>query len=169
MLGRRPSFVMSTCLMMAISLCGCGERIDRTKQQEAAEAIFRAGGALKLQDSDIKLTSVDELPQEEFIIGSVDLNQTSAADDELKVFEGMTTIQYMGLHSTYVTDAGVDHLRTLKGLQEVELSYTAITDQALQVLAELPALKKVFIYDTAVTDAGMEEFKKKRPKCLIVR
>lgn len=169
MQGRIPLFVTSMCLMLAIGLCGCGAGVDYAKQKEAAEAIFSKGGTLKLLDSDLKLTTMDELPQEGFIIGSVDLNQTNITDDELIILEGLTAVTYLGLHSTYVSDVGLDHLKPLKGLQEVELSYTAITDEALRKLAELPALKKLYIYDTAVTDAGFEEFQKKRPNCLIVR
>ncbi|MDA0834349.1 MAG: hypothetical protein O2955_16400 [Planctomycetota bacterium] len=169
MQGRIPFYVVSTGLILSFAASGCGARIDAARQKEAAELIFGVGGTVKLLDSDLKLTSMDELPEESFIIGSVDLNQTEVTDNHLKSLEGLTTVTYLGLHSTYVTDVGLDFIKDFKNLQEIELSYTPITDEALRKLAELPALKKVFIYDTAISDAGFEEFKKKRPNCLIVR
>lgn len=161
--------LLSASLIAVVALCGCGIRVDSEKQQAAAEAVFGAGGVLKVDESDLTITTVEELPQSGFIITSVDLNQTDAGDDELRALEGMHSVTYVGLHSTKVTDAGVEYLSSLKGLKELELSYTAVTDAGLRALSDLPDLRMIYLYDTAVTDEAIKEFKKKCSGCKIVR
>ncbi len=148
---------------------GCQSGGDAAKSREAAEAIFQAGGKLRVQGSDRTLAAAAELPAGDFSLSWIDLNQTKVSDEYLKFVEGLTSLEYLGLHSTSVTDAGLDHLASQARLAEIELSYTAITDAGLAKLAQLPALKKLFIYDTAITDAALADFQKKKPGCLVVR
>ncbi len=156
-------------ILAAACGAGCQPGGGFAKSREAAEAIFQAGGKLKVYGSDRTLASVTELPESDFAISWIDLNQTKVNDEYLKFMDGLTSVAYLGLHSTNITDAGLDRLSGHSNLAEIELSYTAITDAGIAKLAQLSGLKKLFIYDTAITDAALADFKQKKPDCLVVR
>jgi internalin A len=54
-----------------------------------------------------------------------------------------------------VTDAGLAHLRGMKGLRELCLWDTAVTDDGLKYLAGLTRLRTLWLVDTKVTGAGL--------------
>ncbi|MGL6073408.1 MAG: NACHT domain-containing protein [Fimbriiglobus sp.] len=68
----------------------------------------------------------------------------------------LTMLQTLGLSSTQVTDAGLEHLATLTALQILGLNRTQVTDAGLEQLVQLTALYALSLNSTRITDAGLE-------------
>lgn len=86
----------------------------------------------------------------------LDLLETEITDRELGYLLGsLDNLRFLSLAETRVTDAGLQHLLSLKGLQELHLDHTAITDQGLAVVAALQSLQVLDLKDTPITDAGI--------------
>jgi hypothetical protein len=59
--------------------------------------------------------------------------------------------------NAHVTDAGVDCLGDLRGLERLELSGSALTDRCLKTLARLPNLRSLCLDQTKISDEGLGE------------
>jgi WD40 repeat protein/serine/threonine protein kinase/Leucine-rich repeat (LRR) protein len=67
-----------------------------------------------------------------------------------------------------VTDAGVEHVASLKQLQSLDLTDNKITDTGLEHLESLENLQELYINGTKVTAAGVARLQKALPDCEIV-
>jgi internalin A len=91
----------------------------------------------------------------------IDFRQTPVGDEglqNLRLFPELTFVGLFGCRE--VTDAGMEHLRTLTNLEFLLLGGARITDKGLSVVAEMPKLKRLEFQSTAVTDAGLVHLKK---------
>jgi hypothetical protein len=61
----------------------------------------------------------------------------------------------------------MDTIAKMASLESLNIFGTAVTDAGLQKLAALPQLKRLYVWQSKVTPAGIEELKKKLPKCQI--
>ena len=82
------------------------------------------------------------------------------ADADQRVLEPvrrLTGVQMLSLHTTGVTDKGMENLRALRSLRALELSgERSIGNAGLAILKDLPALEYLDL-DTGVTDAGLKQ------------
>jgi hypothetical protein len=69
------------------------------------------------------------------------------------------TVDYVGFFAPGVTDAMLDNLKELRGLQKLKLDQTEITDAEMQHLKGLTRLQDLSIGESSVTDAGLEHLK----------
>jgi hypothetical protein len=75
----------------------------------------------------------------------------------LEPIQRLTGLQMLNLHSTGVTDKGMEHLRALRLLKSLVLSgERSISNVGLEILRDLPALEYLDL-DTGVTDAGLKQ------------
>jgi Leucine-rich repeat (LRR) protein len=70
---------------------------------------------------------------------------------------------------TQISDAGLEHLKDLTGLQRLWLSSTRITGAGLAYLDGLTGLQRLDLIDTHVTDTGVQQLKQSLPNLTIVR
>jgi formylglycine-generating enzyme required for sulfatase activity/serine/threonine protein kinase len=66
-----------------------------------------------------------------------------------------------------LTDANLERLKGLKGLQTLNLAHTAVSNLGLEHLRELTSLKMLRINDTAVTAEGVRRLQEALPQCTI--
>ncbi len=86
----------------------------------------------------------------------LDMSRTSLSDAALEYTGKMTSLRELDLDCTPVTDAGVRHLRYLTNLERLSLGFTGITDRSLEeVICNLTNLRALGLEGTSVTDAGM--------------
>jgi hypothetical protein len=64
-----------------------------------------------------------------------------------------------------VTDAGLEHLRSLEKLETLILWDTGIGDAGLEHLKSLKHLKEVIVWNTRVTRQGAEALQAALPAC----
>ena len=69
--------------------------------------------------------------------------------------KGLQTLDLNNVHN--VTDARLEELAGMKGLQVLNLSGTQVTDAGLKELAALKGLQELHLFGTQVTDAGLKE------------
>lgn len=79
---------------------------------------------------------------------------------DLGVFPKLTGL---GLAGTGVTDAGLEHVAALAGLETVTLNDTAITDAGLAKLARCPKLRVLDVRGTRVSAAALAELQTRLP------
>jgi mono/diheme cytochrome c family protein/YHS domain-containing protein len=95
---------------------------------------------------------------------AVDVNFSLVGGDvtdvDLALLDGLeTTLVWLNLSRTGVTDEGIARLAGFPQLRRVNLSRTAVGDAALRHLAGLEHLEYLNLYGTAVTDAGLEHLR----------
>ena len=66
-----------------------------------------------------------------------------------------------------VTDAGLEHLRSLTNLKKLHLFFSEITDAGVLHLEGLTKLQDLRILHARVTDSGLETLKQALPNCKI--
>jgi len=71
---------------------------------------------------------------------AIDLDNRAATDNDLKLLAAAPSLEKLAVWGVGISDAGIDHLLSLKKLSELELLNTRITDAGL---AKLVALKKL--------------------------
>ncbi len=72
------------------------------------------------------------------------------------------------LSDTQITDAGLEHLKGLTGLQSLHLRSTQITDAGLEHLKGLVSLQRLNIHGTQVTDEGVKKLQEALTNCRIL-
>lgn len=156
---------ISGLLSLTLLIVGCGGPEADPKAREAAEWALRRGGTVRVYDVAGEVQELGRLPGGAFALEAIDMNgldpnQPPIRDDELKVLEGLTNLQTLGLYGANVTDKGAETIATLKSLRELELSQTQITDAGLETLSKLRNLEKLFIRNVGdkVTDEGVKTF-----------
>jgi hypothetical protein len=83
-------------------------------------------------------------------------NRTGVRPEVFAPLRRFTGLEILGLHSTGVTDEGLQHLRALRALKGLELSQFPVGSRGLAVLKNLPALEYLSL-NTGLTDAGLRE------------
>ena len=123
------------------------------KQREAVAAIKALGGGIAYEHE--YYSPRQEPPGPEWL-------------RELVGEEYFFTIIIVLLHSTTVTDEGLEHLQGLTSLQHLNLNSTKVTDEGLEHLKGLTNLEYLSLYDTKVTDEGENKLQKALPNCEII-
>ncbi len=78
-------------------------------------------------------------------------------DEGLKIVQGLTQLEVLGLSNTNITDAGLKYVKNLSRLQTLRLANTKITDAGLVNLKELTDLQFLDLESTRITDTGLEQ------------
>lgn len=161
--------VTALCVVMAAA--GCGVSDPPQVSRSSAEMALRHGGSLRIVGKTAEVTSLSGLPQVDFTIERINLNDTDVTDDDLQELNGLVNLKYLGLYGTNVSDAGLEHVVGLPSLQELELSYTQVTDAGVSKLKQLKTLKKLYLNGTndTVSDSAIEQLKQELPDCRIFR
>ena len=109
-----------------------------------------------------QLGAIGRLPQPESGFG-LDLHSTQLTDVGLEELAGLKSLQILNLSNTKVTDAGLKQLAGLKSLKVLNLSFTKVTGDGLKELAGLKALKILDLANSQATDAGLEGVAELKP------
>jgi hypothetical protein len=80
---------------------------------------------------------------------------TRVTDAGLEHLKGLTGLQSLALNTTRVTGQGLAHLKALTGLEDLSLESNSITDADLAYLDGLPWLRELELSGSKITDAGL--------------
>ncbi|QEG02243.1 Serine/threonine-protein kinase PknD [Stieleria maiorica] len=137
---------------------------ETINEDDLTIAVFaRLGGTLnhdrtELDLSGTKVTTAD-LSRLRFLpsLVSLSLENTPIGDEALaEIVRRQPKLQSLYLAKTKVTDAGLEHLRSLTDLVRVDLASCKVNDEGLVHLHSLENLQAVGLNSTAVSPAGME-------------
>jgi hypothetical protein len=81
---------------------------------------------------------------------------------------GLPPLPGLALGGTRIGDAGLAHLRELRGLQRLELNNTQVTDAGLAGLRGLKGLRVIDVRGAKVTSEGIAAFQKALPRVRII-
>jgi hypothetical protein len=121
----------------------------------AALAGKRANGraALNLRVTGSSLADLSALLPD----GLVGLRAANAPidDTQLRSLQGMTSLRYLDLTGTGITDAGLVHILACSNLETLILWDTGVTDDGVALLAGFHHLRHLGLGNTRVTDSGL--------------
>jgi hypothetical protein len=89
-------------------------------------------------------------------VGSEMYQRTGVSPEVFAPLRRLTGLEILGLHSSGVTDEGLQHLRALRSLKGLELTQFPISSRGLAVLKDLPALEYLSL-NTGLTDTGLKD------------
>ena len=160
--GLRPVSVFAAfCFAVPAAVAG-----DDAEIRDAGGRVRDLGGGLTVE---FHLTAPDlDDASLECVAGrgdivSLNLRDTQISDDGLRHLSSLRGLRRLHLERTGVGDAGLKHLAGLGKLEYLNLYETKITDAGLESLAALKGLRKLFVWQTGVTDEGCRRLEKALP------
>jgi hypothetical protein len=92
---------------------------------------------------------------EVYIDQAVRLDVKDEAGPSLKLLQQLNPDDLQALFLYEVTDADLDNIVHLSGLEELYLCGQGLTDAALLCISSLTNLKRIYLYQTAISDRGL--------------
>jgi Leucine-rich repeat (LRR) protein len=83
----------------------------------------------------------------------------SLTTEGLRAVGGLTTLTWLSLYNSNVTNVGLRELRDLTALTFLGLSYSSVTDVGLQELTTLTALTQLGVHGCSTSKAGRDALK----------
>jgi len=99
----------------------------------------------------------------------VNLRGTEVTDAGLAHLKDLKGLIKLHLEKTKITDAGLEQIAGLENLEYLNLYGTGITDAGLKHLEGLKKLKSLYVWQTQVTDAGVQALQQALPELKIIR
>jgi hypothetical protein len=163
-------------LLMAAFALWLGIKVHRVRQQEEAiQAVLDLGGTVyydyQLEQDSYGRTTIDrEAPPsgpawlravvgEEYFreVTDVSLRDTKASDAELELLAKLPGLQSLDLANSPVSSDGLVHLRGLRKLRALSLCNTDVDDSGMKHIGRLTGLQRLSLWNTKVGDDGLEQ------------
>ena len=103
----------------------------------------------------VVVDELEELPQEDFIVGGISLRGTEVTNEDLLLLVKLNSMSVLDLEGSRITDDGMQIIKNILTLKMLYLSHTPITDSGFALIANLPELESVSSGDTKVTATGL--------------
>ena len=136
-------------LIVSIAMSWVGVKMERArKQREAVEVIRKVGGGVSHAGFLMPLVPkwaravfgedffFDVVAVYAFGVSARAGDQTDFGDDEVAYLKRLTSLTFLELRGTQVTDAGLEHLEGLTNLESLDLSDTQVTAQGVDALRQ---------------------------------
>lgn len=152
---------LAVCLLGIASGCGDGE--------DPRFAALRDRGARFTLNEKGELTGL-------YLYGD---DQHGFGDDDLDFLKDYQSVKLLLIESKKLTDAGLQHVKSLKNLEELDLTLCqgekdergnvsgGITNEGLKTLQEISTLKRIGLQATLVTDEGADRLQRAMPMCRV--
>jgi Leucine-rich repeat (LRR) protein len=160
---RWAQFSLLTLLLVVAVLCvGLSLVVVPAERQRRAVAAIKAlGGRVQYVTPDQDASKAFPrpflrrwLPRDYFdAVQAVTFRATQITDAGLAHLRGLRGLQVLSLGSSQVTDAGLAHLRALTGLQELSFDGTQVTDAGVTHLQALTELTRLTLWEITAPEA----------------
>lgn len=124
---------------------------------DAVEVRFSLLGD-QITDADLEL-----LAGLETSLAWLDLAGTAITDEGVKTLAGFEQLRRVGLQRTALTDAGLAGLAALPHLEVLIAHSTQLTDAGIQTLRPVETLQRLYVWQTQVTKTGAAQLRAGRP------
>jgi hypothetical protein len=88
----------------------------------------------------------------------VALDRWKVVDDDLELLRGWESLDSLTIQGDGVTDAGMEHLVSLKHLGELGLFCRNVTDAGFSLLRHIDGIQSLKLSDTSITAASLRQF-----------
>ncbi|MEM7312078.1 MAG: hypothetical protein AAF497_02890 [Planctomycetota bacterium] len=88
---------------------------------------------------------------------NVDLTDTAATDEDIRLISRMRFLRSLNLTNTQVSDLGIEHLNSQRKLHHLDISGTKVTDTGIQSLSKVTSLKSMQAMDCDVSDTALRQ------------
>jgi Leucine-rich repeat (LRR) protein len=109
------------------------------------------------------IATIVELPK----LSKLNLYDTPADDGVAGDLARVSSLLWLNLDKSGITDAGVPSLVGLKKIQFLHLGSTSITDEAADSLSKMNSLKELIVTRTKMTQAGVDRISSSLSDCKI--
>lgn len=100
---------------------------------------------------------------------SLDLeNARMFGDEGMSQLHWLTSIRYLNLSGTSVTERGLGAIRMMTQLRELKLANTRVSDDIFALASRCSNLKLLDVSNTRVTQKGVDQFRAERPRCTVI-
>ncbi len=155
---RRLQTGIAGCLLLILSLLGCGQPAVNPGEAATVAAIQKLGGKVEF----------DEKSPDRPVI-KVYLHGTAVKDADLAVLKDLKKLQNLFLGKTKISDAGLEHLKTLPQLHTLSLNSTEVSDAGLKQLSAITTLQTLNLQESKVSVGGAEELRRSLPNTRVAR
>lgn len=161
----KVGWMLPSLLLAALALGGCAKPAPHADEEEVPPWPLPTSGDPLIT---LKRWAVMHRDNEEQVYYVAFVSPQRINDDNIKIIEGLTSLKYLSLKGTRVTDEGMKYVAELENLEKLALP-SEITDASLSYLYGLKKLKYIdFGVDSGVNLAGVEKLKKQLPDCVII-
>jgi serine/threonine protein kinase len=135
-------------------------------QRSVAAMVAKHGGRLYVHRADAgrysePIASLEDIPEEPFVAGVVDLgNRPAVTDEGTSAMRGLPFLEGLYLANTNIGDQAVRHFQAIDGLLDLNLTGTKVTDESVRIIASHLNPVVVALANTAVTDRACIELRK---------
>ncbi|MBI1346638.1 protein kinase [bacterium] len=130
--------------------------------RKAAEYVLSIGGKVQINEIPKDLTSLQELPQDDFRLTSAKLlSNSNVTEAGLQNFAGTAHLRHVELSGvSQLTDASLAHFRQNRQLSFLGLAFTKINGRGFRFLHDCAELQVLWLNSSHVDDEGMAEIAK---------
>ncbi|MBA4190706.1 MAG: hypothetical protein C0467_22200 [Planctomycetaceae bacterium] len=124
-----------------------------------AELAIRLGGGVRINDGDIRIKALADLPKEPFRLTGLVVVSEKVSEADWANFKGCKSLTYLDLPHTTISDAGLANFQGCKSVTYLDLTNTQVTDAGLACFQEFKSLTQITLSQTTITGAGLVHFK----------
>ena len=152
--GVRSLFVL--VVVIAIPCSWFSAAMEEAKQQRKTVAAIEELGA-ETWEKPSGPEWLRDLLGDDFLknVDAVIFHGSEVTDAGLEHLKTLRQLKNLNLGTTRTTDAGLEHIKALRQLQVLNLNFTRVSDAGLESLKRLTELQELRLDDTKVTDAGL--------------
>lgn len=167
--GLKSQFSLASLLLMIVVIAiPCGwftHEVALTKRRRDALKAIKCNSSYNHAVPKIPMPSglhmqvrkgLEKVLGDDFFVDQVEVELFDASDDDLKTIGSLIHISGLVLNGGKITDAGLAHLRRLRGLKHITVEGSEITDAGLAHLREMTGMKHLSFNHTKLTDAGLK-------------
>lgn len=130
------------------------------QMKKVAIWVLQQNGQLQVQlqddDASVSVNQLSMLPQEPFVVTSINLNGRKHINDrDVQNLAGIRSLETLSLGDTAITDAGLGFLRTLPNLRELNLAGTKVRDAGMVTVGMISGLEVLLLGGTRIGDKGI--------------
>lgn len=159
-IGRWMALTYVVPALLALAGCGSEDAPARGSPRATVYWVTKNGGSLVISYFGAtwkEIDAFDELPNEEFLILSVRLQDQSKLDNTgFQTLTGYWSVKELDFQGSAVSDDGLVRLGPLENLDRMSLARTDVTDAGLQHIAKFTKLTFLDLSETDLTDDGLD-------------
>jgi len=132
---------------------------DAGANRKAAEWVIGVGGFVRVNGEEQDRKATADLPKDRLTLAAVNLGGKKVSDAGLEHLKDLKGLTHLHLSNNPVSDEGLEYLKGLNSLSHLDLSGTRVSNEGLEHLKGLKGLSYLDLNGTRVSNAGLAHLK----------